>query len=35
MGYKLEVPPVFPAIASGIFGTWGQTLKGNDHVATY
>jgi choline dehydrogenase-like flavoprotein len=27
MGYKLEVPPVFPAIASGIFGTWGQTLK--------
>lgn len=27
MGYKLEVPPVFPAIASGILGTWGQTLK--------
>ncbi len=27
MGYKLEVPPVFPAIASGIFGTFGSTLK--------
>ena len=27
MGYKLEVPPVFPSIASGIFGNWGGMLK--------
>ena len=26
MGYKLEVPPVFPAIASGIFGSFGSDL---------
>ena len=27
IGYKLEVPPMYPGIASGIFGTFGNTLK--------
>ncbi|PTQ88406.1 GMC family oxidoreductase [Agitococcus lubricus] len=27
MGYKLEVPPMFPAIASGVFGTYGKPLQ--------
>ncbi|HEX5276665.1 MAG TPA: GMC family oxidoreductase [Fluviicoccus sp.] len=27
IGYKLEVPPMYPAIASGIFGNFGNTLK--------
>ncbi|RZU46757.1 choline dehydrogenase [Fluviicoccus keumensis] len=26
IGYKLEVPPMYPGIASGIFGTFGNTL---------
>ena len=27
MGYKLEVPPMMPALSSSVFGTFGQTLK--------
>ncbi len=27
IGYKLEVPPMYPGIASGIFGSFGHELK--------
>ena len=27
MGYKLEVPPMFPGIGSGVFNTFGDTLR--------
>jgi len=27
MGYKLEVPPMLPGLASSVFGTFNQTLK--------
>ncbi len=27
MGYKLEVPPLFPGISAGVFNTFGTTLR--------